>query len=171
MECAHPELREWLMMTQSDVWVKYPQYRDGIIENKNLFTKRRNLSRDLPQTLHFTPMHTPMMHASQAYDHAVRPEKGADAGYRKSMINEVVELVRWLEENVGTDLATYTTHSHLWYTGCERLLRDDGSLRSTQPWKYVMRVADGRSVGEGLATAESWDHYTERYMKENMFYM
>jgi len=87
------------------------------------------------------------------------------------MPNEIKVAVAYLKEKLGTDdLSADSDLNYFWHTGQGRRLADD-----THPehrfWDYVERVATGRSVPKGCATARSWRETAEHQIKENMFFM
>lgn len=115
-----------------------------------------------------------MAHVSRSYDAVMEPSESAqNLGYRKSAIHDVMELVRCFEEVVGTDLVTPTTRSHLWYSDVGRCVSADApDIKYTQPWAWIWRVAEGRSLGEMAAKAEPWDAAVESLIKQDsMFFM
>jgi hypothetical protein len=49
---------------------------------------------------------------------------------------------------------------------------DAPDIKYTQPWAWIWRVAEGRSLGEMAAKAEPWDAVVESLIKQDsMFFM
>ena len=95
------------------------------------------------------------------------------------MESEIDALVSLFVQKAGTDLETYTTHNHFWYTGTPVDMRAASSMKQGRPHDWIWSVASGRSTclskpqtpdrNETRATTEHWRTWVERHIREHMF--
>ena len=72
--------------------------------------------------------------------------------------------------NLGTNLKTRNDFNLLWHTGLPRNIYTATNIKEARPWKYVRRVAQATSVGEGMADPETWDAWARRKIADFLFY-
>ena len=78
------------------------RYLDKIQEGRNDVQKKRAVGHSLMNALHFTPVQPAMQHVRQAYRATAFGEAAHDDGVRKSLTNEVMALVNYFREQIGT---------------------------------------------------------------------
>ena len=150
---------------------RFAQYLDKIQEYKNFVQGQRNFGHNMMSALHMTPAQAPMQHVATAYHAAVNGvDDPVDTGISSSIFNGIDALVEWLTDHVGTDFSTYTESNEMWHTGEPRAMRDPAALRKCRPWDWVWCVAEGRSVGDGMARAKRWDTHAEHLVVDCMFH-
>ena len=178
---THPELRAYL---QQRLFVNMTPNigsavgADKSLECMNEVQKEHNIGGSLIQSLGFSRLIQPLQHVYRQWKIAMGTLAGSGTGIRASMENEIDALVRMMDAKVGPDLETYTTHNTLWYTGTPVEMRTASNLKRGRPWEWIWRVAAGRSGCMRKPSQDSygrwheiWSHWTERHIREHMFYM
>lgn len=169
---THPELRGFIrrhMFVSQLGRVGASVYSGRAMEVGNEMQKERNLSSAVFDSLLFTQLLQPMMHVYRAWKAVTSTVEPGDIGFRANIVNEVEKLVEFFVTEVGTDLVTRTDMNSFWHTGQQRNMRGS-DVRDSRPWEWIWQVAEGRSRGKGMAATESWWAYTQRHIRDHMFY-
>ena len=169
---THPELRAFIrrhMFVSQLGRVGASVYSGRAMEVGNEMQKERNLSSAVLDSLLFTQLLQPMMHVYRAWKAVTSTVEPGDIGFRANIVNEVEKLVEFFVTEVGTDLVTRTEMNSFWHTGQQRNMRGS-DVRDSRPWEWIWQVAEGRSRGKGMAATESWWAYTQRHIRDHMFY-
>ena len=142
---------------------------DRLVEYINLRQSQRNSSfKAFDSALHYTPHLLPMMHVDAAYTAAVSGgDGGGDAGYDPRLMREVERLLAMIEQKIGKDLTIASDTNPFFHTG-NGVNLNAGAAREYQPWEWLMRVASGRSAGNGMA-AESCALWLQDLLRDHMF--
>ena len=174
---THPALRNYLrqrLFVNLTSNVGSAVGTDKSLECMNEVQKEGNVGPSLIQSLSFTPLIQPMQYVYRSWKIAMGTLAASSTGVRSSMENEIDALVRLFESVCGTDLETYTTHNGFWYTGTPIDMRSGPNLKRGRPWEWIWSVASGRSsclsVSEDNMRREAWANYSERHIREHMFF-
>jgi len=179
---THPELRTYLrdrLFVAMTPNVGSAVGTDKSLECMNEVQKEHHVTGSLLQSLAYTAIIQPMQHVYRQWKIAMGTLKGCSTGIRASMANEIDVLVRLFVSKAGIDLSTYTTHNTLWHTGGSVDMRAASNLKRGRPWEWIWSVAMGRSSClrkgdlDGLdvrSRLETWAQWTERHVREHMFF-
>ena len=172
MFATHPELRESLrrhMFISQRGRPGASVYSGKALEVGNELQKERNLSAAVLDSLLFTELLPAMMHVYRTWKASQGDTEPGDVGFRASIVYEVDKLVEFFVQQVGTDLVTYTDTNVFWHTGQARSMRGS-DVKESRPWEWVWLVAEGRSRGKDMGSPEAWWTFTQRHIREHMFY-
>ena len=172
MYATHPALRECLrrhmFISQTGRWGA-SVYSGKALEVGNEMQKERNLSHAVLDSLLFTELLQPLMHVYRTWKAAQSDVEPGDVGFRASIVHEVDKLVDMFVRDVGVDLITPTSANVFWHTGQPRDMRGP-DVKTCRPWEWIWLVADGRSRGRDMGQPEHWWAYTQRHIRDHMFY-
>ena len=172
--CALPALQEVLLAVVSLSLLGRKggnMYVDRLLETINKIqqgAKRSSNAAAFARAIDMTTLLRSILHVRHAFQAAEGGSTETDDPITPSMLTQARLLQDFFLSVLGRDLTVHNPNNPFWHTGnAVPLHRPD--FRTRRPWKYIQRVAEGRSAGRQRATPESATAYIRRFVFDHFF--